>query len=221
MRCILKLTGEAFSDIKTISKIAGEIADCYDQSFDLGIVIGGGNFFRGRNAQVKDKLVTDRAGMLGTIINGILLEHILKAKHKTAHLAALGIKGMIEQYSVKSAEKYFKEKQIVIFSGGTGLPYFTTDTATALRACELNCDLILKGTNVDGIYDKDPKKYRTAEFIKKVRYEQALKKDLKIMDRQAFQLLKERKIPVTVFNIFKTGNLKKALAGKEIGSRLC
>jgi uridylate kinase len=182
-------------------------------------VIGGGNFFRGREAKIEDKLITDRAGMLGTAINGILLEHILKPKAR--HLCALEIKGLLKQYCVETAEKYFKEKRILIFSGGTGLPYFTTDTATALRACELNADLILKATNVRGVYDKDPKQDKDAKFIKKISYEQALIKDLKIMDQQAFQLLKERKIPIIVFNIFKHGNLKKVLAGEEIGSIVC
>lgn len=218
-RCILKLTGEAFSDIGTLQKITSEITSCYSSEYDLGIIIGGGNFFRGRDAEIKNKLITDRAGMLGTVINGILLEHILKPK--AVHLCAMEIKGIVECYRVELAERYFKEKRIVIFSGGTGLPYFTTDTATALRACELNADLILKATNVDGVYSQDPKKYRPAKLIKKVSYEQALKQDLKIMDRQAFQLLKERKIPVIVFNIFRAGNLKKVIVGKEIGSMLC
>lgn len=220
-RCILKLTGEAFSDIKTIKKIALEVTASYDKTFDFGIVIGGGNFFRGRDATIANKVITDRAGMLGTVINGILLEHILKSWHEISHLCAFEIKGMVKSYSVELAEKSFKEKRIVIFSGGTGLPYFTTDTATALRACELNADLILKATNVDGIYSQDSKKSQTAKFIKKVNYEQALQQDLKIMDRPAYQLLKERKIPVIVFNIFKAGNLKKVLAGEKIGSILC
>ncbi len=189
--------------------------------FELGIIIGGGNFFRGRDAAIKDKLITDRAGMLGTAINGIILEHMLKAKHKTEHLCAIEIKGIIKQYRAEKADKYLTEKRIVIFSGGTGLPYFTTDTATALRACELNADLILKATNVDGVYTQDPNKYRKAKLLKKISYQEALKNDFKIMDRQAFQLLKERKIPIIVFNIFKTGNLAAVLAGKEIGSIIC
>ena len=159
--------------------------------------------------------------MLGTAINGLILEHILKSKHKTVHLCALEIKGIVKQYSVEKAEKHLKEKKIVIFSGGTGLPYFTTDTATALRACELNADLILKATNVDGVYLQDPKRCKTATLIKKISYQETLKRDLKIMDRQAFQLLKERKIPIIVFNIFKKGNLKAILTGKEIGSIIC
>lgn len=218
-RCILKLTGEVFSDIDTLKKIASEITDSYNQKFNLGVIIGGGNFFRGRDAAIKDKLITDRAGMLGTVINGILLEHILKPR--AVHLCALEIKGMVKQYNVELAEKYFKEKRILIFSGGTGLPYFTTDTATALRARELNADLILKATNVEGVYQKDPNKYKDAKLIKKLSYEQTLTQDLKIMDRQAFALLKERMIPIIVFNIFKHGNLKKVLGGEEIGSIIC
>lgn len=170
---------------------------------------------------ISDKLITDRAGMLGTAINGLILEHILKPKHKTAHLCALEIKSIVKQYSVEKAEKYLKDKRIVIFSGGTGLPYFTTDTATALRACELNADLALKATNVDGVYTQDPNRFRSAQLIKKISYEETLNRDLKIMDRQAFQLLKERKIPIIVFNIFKKGNLKAVLSGKEIGSIIC
>lgn len=157
--------------------------------------------------------------MLGTVINGILLEHILKPK--AVHLSALDIKAVVKPYQVEKALKYFQERKILILSGGTGLPYFTTDTATALRACELNADLILKATNVDGVYNIDPKKDQAAKLIKKLSYEQAIAQALKIMDQQAFALLKERKIPIIVFNIFKHGNLKKVLAGKEIGSIVC
>ncbi len=165
-RYILKLTGEAFADINTLQKITSEITSCYSSEYDLGIIIGGGNFFRGRDVKIKNKLITDRAGMLGTIINGILLEHILKPK--AVHLCALEIKGMVEYYGVELAERYFKEKRIVIFSGGTGLPYFTTDTATALRTCELNANLILKATNVDGVYSQDPKNIEPLNSLKKL-----------------------------------------------------
>jgi uridylate kinase len=181
--------------------------------------LGGGNFFRGRDVGLADKLITDRAGMLGTVVNGILLEHLLKPQAQ--HLSAFEINGMVMRYQVEKAEELFKETRIVIFSGGTGLPYFTTDTATALRACELNIDLILKATNVDGVYTKDPNRYKDAKLIKKLSYEEALNQDLKIMDRQAFALLKERRIPIIVFNIFKHGNLAKVLAGNEIGSIIC
>lgn len=181
--------------------------------------MGGGNFFRGRNVALTDKLITDRAGMLGTVINGILLEHLLKPMAK--HLSALEISNMVIPYRPEKAEKLFRKGHILIFSGGTGLPYFTTDTATALRACELNADLILKATNVDGVYTKDPNRHQDAKLIKKLNYEQALNKDLKIMDRQAFALLKEHRIPIIVFNIFKHGNLAKVLALKEIGSIVC
>ena len=157
--------------------------------------------------------------MLGTAINGILLAHILKPKAE--HLCAVEIQSIVKRYRVEKAEKYFKEKRILISSGGTGLPYFTTDTATALRACELGADLILKATNVNGIYDKDPNKYKDAKFIKKISYEDVLNKDFKIMDRPALALLKERRIPIIVFNIFKHGNFKKVLAGNEIGSIVC
>lgn len=181
--------------------------------------MGGGNFFRGRDVGLTDKLITDRAGMLGTVINGILLEHLLKPWAK--HLSALEISNIVLRYRPEKAEKFFSEKFIVIFSGGTGLPYFTTDTATALRACELDADLILKATNVNGIYTKDPNRYKDAKFIKKLSYEQSLHQDLKIMDQQAFALLKEHRIPIIIFNIFKPGNLKKVLVGKEIGSIVC
>jgi uridylate kinase len=185
----------------------------------LGVVLGGGNFFRGRNAQSQDKLAVDRAGMLGTVINGIILENMLKPG--AVHLSALDIKGFVKQYSVEKANKYFRDKKILIFSGGTGLPYFSTDTATALRACELNADLILKATNVAGVYDKDPSKYPKAKLIKKLKYDQAINQNLKIMDQQAFALLKERRIPIIVFNIFEQWNLVKVLSGQDIGSIVC
>ncbi|MBS4016529.1 MAG: uridine monophosphate kinase [Candidatus Latescibacteria bacterium] len=218
-RCILKLTGEAFSDPSALDKIANEIKQSYHPKLELAIVLGGGNFFRGRNAALRDKLVTDRAGMLGTVINGILLENILKPF--AAHLSALDIKGFVTYYQIEKALEYLQLKKILILSGGTGLPHFTTDTATALRACELNADLILKATNVDGVYSTDPNRDPAAKLIKKISYKETINKNLKIMDQQAFALLQDRKIPLLVFNIFKHGNLKKALAGRQIGSMVC
>jgi uridylate kinase len=218
-RCILKLTGEAFSDPSTLNKIASEIKQSYCAHLELVIVLGGGNFFRGRDARLNDKLITDRAGMLGTVINGILLENILKPK--AIHLSALDIKGFVKHYQVEKALKYLRASKMLILSGGTSLPYFSTDTATALRARELNADIIFKATNVDGVYSADPKKDRSAKLIKKVSYNEVINKNIKIMDQQAFMLLKERKIPIVVFNIFKRGNLKKALTGLQIGSVVC
>lgn len=181
--------------------------------------MGGGNFFRGRDVGLNDKIMTDRAGMLGTVINGVILENMLKPN--AIHFSALDIKGFLRYYQPEKALRYLKEKKILVLSGGTGLPYFSTDTATALRALELNADLILKATNVDGIYTADPKKDRSAKLIKKLSYNEVIRKDLKIMDQQAFILLKERRIPIIVVNVFKSGNLKKVFAGQKIGSIVC
>lgn len=213
------MTGEVFSDPQTLEQITRQIKNCYTPKFELVIVLGGGNFFRGRNACPEDKLITDRAGMLGTVINGIVLEHRLRPV--AVHLSALDITGLVKHYQPEKALMLLKRHKILVLSGGTGLPYFSTDTATALRACELNADLILKATNVDGVFTADPNKNRHAKHLKTIDYEQAINKDLKIMDGQAFALLKERRIPIIVFNVFKPGNLGKILAGQKIGSIVC
>ncbi|MEO0074718.1 MAG: uridine monophosphate kinase [candidate division WOR-3 bacterium] len=218
-RGILKLTGEVFSNSQRLQNIAKELKYCVKNKFQLVIVVGGGNFFRGRDAKFNNQLIIDRAGMLGTVINGILLEYILRPT--AIHLSALNLEGMIESYQVEKALKYLKDNKIVIVSGGSGLPYFSTDTASALRALELNADVILKATNVDGIYSADPKISPNAKLLKTISYEQAIKQNLKVIDQQAFALLKDHPIPIVVFNVFKENNLKKILKGEKIGSLVC
>jgi uridylate kinase len=185
----------------------------------LAVVVGGGNFFRGRNKVIVARQTIDYAGMLGTIINGIILKDLLG--EKGVHLSSLAIQNLVDGYQIDKAEYYLKQNKILILSGGTGHPFFSTDTAMALRALELNADLILKGTNVDGIYSEDPKEKSHVQFLQRISYEEALSKHLKILDEEAFVLLKDKKIPLIVFNIFKRGNLKKVLAGKKIGSVVC
>ncbi|MCS7258237.1 MAG: UMP kinase [candidate division WOR-3 bacterium] len=215
----MKLTGEIFSDWQRLKEITKEITYVYKCRKKLAIVLGGGNFFRGRNQSELTRLTVDYAGMLGTVINGVILHDLLK--EKAVHLSALEIKGLVQIYQIEEALSYWRDNKILILSGGTGHPYFSTDTATVLRALELNAELILKATNVNGVYTSDPRADKRAQILPKISYEEALKLRLKILDETALVLLKEHKIPVVVFNVFKAENLTKILNGEKIGSIIC
>jgi len=185
------------------------------------VVVGGGNFIRGREKALKDRILYDRIGILSTIINGLILESTLNQYTKTSHLASLPIPGIVEGYSKEKAEAEFKKKKTLILSGGTGNPLFSTDTACALRALELDIDLMMKGTRVEGIYSQDPEKFPGAKFYQKLTYEEALKENLAVIDQSALLLLREARKPLVVFNIFKKGNIKKVLTKHRIGSWVC
>lgn len=221
-RIILKISGECLGDYPTFKKIAAEIIVAHRLKSEIGIVPGAGNYLRGKDSFEIERVSADRMGMIGTILNGLLLQEVLQREVLTRHLSALPIPGIVDAYSPETALKEFRSKSVLILSGGTGSPYFTTDTAAALRALELNADAILKGTKVDGIYSEDPKKNRQAKRLKRISYQVALSRELKVMDRTAFALCQEKKIPIIVFNIFKPGNLPKILLGKEeVGSIVC
>ncbi len=191
------------------------------------MVVGGGNFIRGRDntiacyASIPEsarRLLADRIGLLATIINGLILEDTLRKYTETVHLSSLPIPGIVEGYSKEKAEASFNKKELVILSGGIGNPFFSTDTATALRAIELNAELVMKGTRVKGIYSCDPERFKGAKFYEVLSYKKALKDRLAIMDQTAFLLLSEAKKPLVVFDIFQKGNIRKILAKRKIGS---
>uniref|UniRef100_A0A7V5XZW0 Uridylate kinase n=1 Tax=candidate division WOR-3 bacterium TaxID=2052148 RepID=A0A7V5XZW0_UNCW3 len=221
-KVLLKLTGEIWQRRKLLGEISEEIIEIVkDFSIKMVIVTGGGNFIRGMVDDMGNRLVADRIGMLGTVINALIIENYLKKSVPCAVFSSFLCLPLVEYYNVEKAKEALEEKKLVILAGGTGNPYFSTDTACALRGRELGVEVILKGTKVEGIYSDDPFKNKKVKFYKKLTYEEAIKKGLKVMDGTAFFLLKEAKIPLIVYNGMKKGNLKKILLGENIGSLVC
>ena len=227
-RVLLKLSGEALLgeksygvDPKRILTYSKEIKEIVDSGIELAIVIGGGNIFRGVSGASNgiDRVQADYMGMLATVINGLALQSSLEVlKVQTRLQTAFKIEAVAEPYIKRKAVRHLEKKRVVIFSGGTGNPFFTTDSAAVLRAIEINADIILKGTRVDGIYDNDPEKNKDAIKFKQISYDEAIAKKLKVMDSTAFTLSKENELPIIVFNMNKPGNLKKIINGKEVGT---
>ena len=227
-RVLLKLSGEALLgeksygvDPKIILAYSEEIKEIVDSGVEIAIVIGGGNIFRGVSGASNgiDRVQADYMGMLATVINGLALQSSLEdLKVQTRLQTAFKIEAVAEPYIKRKAVRHLEKKRVVIFSGGTGNPFFTTDSAAVLRAIEINADIILKGTRVDGIYDNDPEKNKDAVKFKQISYDEAIAKKLKVMDSTAFTLSKENEIPIIVFNMNKPGNLKKIINGKEVGT---
>ena len=227
-RVLLKLSGEALLgeksygvDPKRILAYSKEIKEIVDSGIELAIVIGGGNIFRGVSGASNgiDRVQADYMGMLATVINGLALQSSLEdLKVQTRLQTAFKIEAVAEPYIKRKAVRHLEKKRVVIFSGGTGNPFFTTDSAAVLRAIEINADIILKGTRVDGIYNNDPEKNKDAVKFKQISYDEAIAKKLKVMDSTAFTLSKENEIPIIVFNMNKPGNLKKIINGKEVGT---
>ncbi len=231
-RIVLKLSGEALkgdcsygiSDV-VINEIAAEIKQIHDLGIEIGIVIGGGNFFRGardNNLDI-DRASADYMGMLATVMNGIALRDALEKKGLTPRLiSALEIKGVAEPFIRKRVLQHLEKGRIVIFSAGTGNPFFTTDTAAALRAIEIKADLLLKATLVEGVYEVDPNKVKDANLVKfdRISYAEVLNKELKILDSTAVTLCKEHHIPIKIFNITQKGNILKAITDKDIGTSI-
>ena len=227
-RILLKLSGEALLgernhgvDPKRILAYSKEIKEIVDAGIELAIVIGGGNIFRGVSGASNgiDRVQADYMGMLATIINGLALQSSLEELNIQTRLqTAVKIEAVAEPYIKRKAVRHLEKKRVVIFSAGTGNPFFTTDSAAVLRAIEINADAILKGTRVDGIYNIDPEKNKDAVKFKKLTYDEAINKKLKIMDSTAFTLSQENNLPIIVFNMNKPGNLKKIIEGKDIGT---
>ncbi len=227
-KILLKLSGEALMgeqqfgiDPTRLAVYAKEIKQAYDQGVKMAIVIGGGNIFRGLSgaSEGMDRVQGDYMGMLATVINSMALQGALeKLGISTKLLGGLEIDPIAERMSRKRANDYLEEGKLVIISGGTGNPFFTTDTASALRAVEIEADVILKGTRVDGIYDKDPEKYADAIKYHSLGFQEAYEKKLAIMDLTAFTLCQENDLPIYVFNMNKNGELNRVVMGEEVGT---
>lgn len=221
-RVLLKLTGEIWQNKKLLEDISEEIIEVAENLLlKIAIVTGGGNFIRGMINDMGNRLLADRIGMLGTVINALIIEDYIKKRLPCVVFSSFFCMPIVEHYNVEKAREAMENGKIVVLAGGTGNPYFSTDTACALRGRELKVDVILKGTKVDGVYSEDPLKNKNAKFYKKITYDEAIKKRLKIIDESAFYLLREAKIPLIVYNGMKRGNLKKILLGEEIGSLIC
>jgi uridylate kinase len=227
-RILLKLSGEALMgdkqfgiDNKRLMQYAKDIKEISDLNVAIGIVIGGGNIFRGVQAEKggMDRTQGDYMGMLATMINSMALQSALESIGLITRLqSAIEMKQIAEPYIKRKAVRHLEKRRIVIFGSGTGNPFFTTDSAASLRAVEIDCDVILKGTRVDGVYDSDPEKNDNAIKYDSLTFDEAYEKKLKIMDMTAFTLCKENQIPVVVFDMNKTGNLKKVILGENIGT---
>ena len=227
-KILLKLRGEALmgdqefgisSDV--IASYAKQIKEIVDLGVEVSIVIGGGNIFRGLSgaAQGVDRVTGDHMGMLATVINSLALQNsIEKLGVPTRVQTAIEMPKVAEPFIKRRAQRHLEKGRVVIFGAGTGNPYFTTDTAAALRAIEMETNVVIKATKVDGIYDKDPVKYPDAKKYETVTYNEVLAKDLKVMDATAISLCRENKLPIIVFNSLIEGNLKKVVMGEHIGT---
>jgi uridylate kinase len=227
-RILLKLSGEALMgndafgvNPDTINKIVKEIQIAVSIGIEIAIVIGGGNIFRGvaLGAAGMDRATADYMGMLATVINALALQDAMKHAGMNSRVqSAINIDQIVEPYIRGKAIRYLADKKIVIFAAGTGNPFFTTDTAAALRAMEINADIMIKATKVDGIFSDDPEKNPDAIMYKTVTFDDAINNNLKVMDATAFTLCRDQKLPIAVFNIFKEDALKNLLLGKEEGT---
>lgn len=222
-RILLKMSGEVLMgendfglDPTTVNRVAGDIKEAVESGIEVCVVVGAGNIFRGVSgaAQGMDRTTADYMGMLGIVINALALQNSLENSGiQTRVMSAIPMSAICEPYIRRKAMRHMEKGRVVIFAAGTGNPYFTTDTAAALRASEMNCDALLKGTKVDGIYDSDPAKNPDATRFDSLSYMDVLTKDLKVMDATAVSLARENNIPIVVFNVREKGNLAKTLDG--------
>ncbi|MDX1914116.1 MAG: UMP kinase [Methylophilus sp.] len=229
-RILLKLSGEALMgddaygiNRATITDIVQQIKEVVDLGVEVGVVIGGGNIFRGvaPAASGMDRATADYMGMLATVMNALALQDAMKHIGITARVqSALNIEAVAEPYIRGKAIRYLEEGLVVIFGAGTGNPFFTTDTAAALRSMEIDAEIVLKGTKVDGIYTDDPKKNPDAKRYDTVTFDEAITKNLKVMDATALTLCRDQKMPIAVFSIFKQGALKRVVMGENEGTKV-
>ena len=227
-RVLLKLSGEVLAgeedfgiDPVKATQLAVEVKSIHDLGIDIGLVIGAGNLFRGMQAATKgmQRVTGDYLGMLATIMNAVCVQDALENLGTvTRTLSAITVAQIAEPYIRRRAIRHLEKGRIVVVAGGTGNPYFTTDTAAALRATELGAEILIKGTKVDGVYDKDPVVHSDAVKYDRVSYKEAIQKELRIMDMTAISLCKENSLPIKVFNINHTGDLKKIILGEPIGT---
>lgn len=225
-RILLKLSGESLAgskgtgiDFDKVLDVCKEITEIAKVGIEVGIVVGGGNFWRGRSNQQMDRCTSDYIGMLGTTMNALAIGDAFKQLGQPVRVqTGVEMRQIAEYYIKDRAVKHLSNKRVVVFGCGTGSPFFSTDTAAALRAAEIGADALIKATNVDGIYDKDPKKHDDAIKIDEITYLEVLNKKLNVMDTTATSLCMDNDIPILVFDINKSGNLKKLIEGKKIGT---
>ena len=227
-RILLKFSGESVAgndehgiDPKILDQMADSVKSCRDLGTEIGIVIGGGNLFRGEklNKAGMDRVAGDHMGMLATVMNGIALRDALeRAGIKTRVMSAISMSGIVEHYDRRLAIQLLSDGFVVIFTAGTGNPFFTTDTAGCLRAIETQSDLMLKATRVDGVYDSDPEINRDAKLFDELTFDEAITKNLKVMDATALTLARDHKLPIKVFNVIQPDALKNIICGKKIGT---
>jgi len=230
-RVLLKLSGEALAgpkrigfDFEILNRLATEISDIAKMGASVGLVIGGGNIVRGAQLSKMgmERAGADYMGMLGTVINALALQDVLeKAELETRVMTAIAMESIAEPFIRRRAMRHFEKGRVVIFAAGTGNPYFSTDTTAALRASEINADVILKATKVDGVYDRDPNKHPDARRYDRITFTEALTKRLQIMDSTAFSLCMDNKIPIVVFDMYKPGILRDAVLGRNVGTLVC
>jgi uridylate kinase len=227
-RVLLKLSGEALAgergfgiDFATVDALTDEIRDVHAMGVSLGMVVGGGNIFRGVTASKEgmDRVSADYMGMLGTVINALAVQDILERKQvETRVMTAIRMEELAEPYIRRRAQRHLEKGRAVFFAGGTGNPYFSTDTAAVLRALEIEADLLIKATSVDGIYTADPKLHPDAEFIPELSFQDAIVRGLEVMDSNAFALCKDNKLPIVVMNVNQSGAIGRVLRGERVGT---
>ncbi len=227
-RLLLKLSGEIFKgnesfglDRHMIERLADELKEVAGLGVELGLVVGGGNIFRGGGDMAKgmNRVVADHIGMMATLINSLFLQDTLERRGvDTRVLSAMEVRTVAEPYIRRRALRHLEKKRVVIFACGTGNPFFTTDTAAALRASEIEAQLLLKGTKVDGVYSADPATEKDAVLYEEITYSDVLAKDLRVMDSTAISLCKENNLPVMVFNVLEEGNIKRVIYGEKLGT---
>ncbi|HMS65052.1 MAG TPA: UMP kinase [Ignavibacteria bacterium] len=227
-RILLKLSGESLMgnqsfgiDSEVLEKLSAEILKIVKLKVEIGIVIGGGNIYRGLSAKKQgiDRVTGDQMGMLATVINSLALQNALEKRGiYTRVQSAIKMDEISEPFILRKALRHLEKRRVVIFSSGTGSPYFTTDTAAALRAVEIKADVIIKGTRVNGVYDCDPEKNKKAKMYKSLSYQTVLEKDLRVMDLTSITLCQENKLPIKVFNMNVKDNLIKLVKGENIGT---
>jgi uridylate kinase len=229
-RVLLKVSGEALMgeapfgiQPEVLTYVAAELRGAHQLGVQLGVVLGGGNIFRGisQSAQGMDRVQADYMGMLATVINSLALQDALEScRVPTRVMSAINMPQVAEPYIRRRAVRHLEKGRLVIFAAGTGSPYFSTDTAAALRAEEIGADALLKATRVDGIYDDDPLTNPAATKLTRVTYDQVLARHLKVMDATAISLARDNQLPVIIFNLLTQGNIKRVLTGQEVGSRV-
>lgn len=229
-RILLKLSGESLTgdkdfgiDAGVLNRFANEVEKAYRENVEIAIVIGGGNIFRGLSdkAREMDRVQADYMGMLATVINSLALQDALESKNvPTRVMTAIEMNKVAEPFIRRRAIRHLEKKRIVIFAAGTGNPYFTTDTAAVLRAIEIEADVIFKGTRVDGVYDNDPEKVKTAFKFDKISYMDVVRRGLKVMDTTAITLSMDNKLPIIIFNFNTEDNLCRILRGEKIGTKV-